>query len=113
MRHDPATLLLYCPVQQHTLDSIAAAAWQAFPLRLTEQLFFYFAPEDASAVSDGASAAMGYLVRFAMDADYVGEFSTSPDAQGLVHFVVPAEEMVEFNYHIVGQLEVIRLLSNP
>lgn len=112
MRHDSPTLLLYCPVTQQELDALAASQWLAFPVDLLRQPTFYFTPEEATDAfhAQASTTEVGYLVRFASDADYAAEFPTHSPRGGPSSMRVPAEEMVEFNYHIMGQIEVVGFL---
>jgi hypothetical protein len=84
MRHDPAALLLFRPVNQAELDHIAAADWLTFPPHLPEQPIFYpvlnqdYAAQlarDWNTPHDG----VGYLVRFALDADYAAQLPVQVD----------------------------------
>jgi hypothetical protein len=116
MRHDPAALLLFRPVDQAELDLIAASDWLEFPLGLPEQRVFYpVLPEqyaarlarDRSLPDDG----VGYVVRFAVEADYAAQFPVQ--TVGHAHHEelwVPAEELTEFNRNIMGRIEVVAIL---
>ncbi|MBC6613131.1 hypothetical protein H8B15_19565 [Hymenobacter sp. BT507] len=112
MRHDSPTMLLYCPVAQQELDAIAAAHWVALPVGLLRQPAFYFTPEEATTAyyTQASTTDTGYLVRFASDAEYAAAFPTHSPKNGPTSMRVPAEEMVEFNYHIMGQIEVVAVL---
>ncbi|WP_197070471.1 hypothetical protein [Hymenobacter sp. DG25B] len=79
MRHDPAALLLFRPVNQQELDLIAAANWLAFPPRLPEQPYFYPVLHEAYASQiardwNVSYYGIGYVLRFAVDADYAATF---------------------------------------
>lgn len=117
MRHDPATTLLYRPVNQQELDLIAAVSWLAFPPRLPEQLIFYpvLNHEYATQIARDWNApyyGVGYLLRFAVDADYAAQFPVQTVGdQHHEELWVPAEELAEFNRHIVGQIEVVAVFQ--
>ena len=117
MRHDPATILLYRPVNQQELDLIAAANWLAFPPRLPEQSIFYPAlnQEYAAQIVRDQNVSFygaGYVLRFAIDADYAAQFPVqSVGNRQHDELWVPAEELAEFNQHIVGQIEVIAVFQ--
>ena len=118
MRHESATLLLYRPVNQQEFDLIAASGWLAFPLRLPEQLIFYpvLNEEYAAQIAqdwDAPYYGAGYVLRFAIDADYAAQFLIqNVDDRHHEELWVPAEELAEFNRHIFGQIEVVRLFKS-
>ena len=72
MRHEPANLLLYRPVNQQELDLIAASGWLEFPPRLPEQPIFYpvlnedYATRIARDWNVKASG-VGYVTRFEVE----------------------------------------------
>ncbi|HEX8350681.1 MAG TPA: hypothetical protein VF598_12025 [Hymenobacter sp.] len=118
MRHDPATILLCRLINQQELDVIAASGWLAFPPCLPEQPIFFFAlgPDYATQLAhdeDRPHDGVGYVVRFAVDADYVAQFpvqyATDRQQEGLW---VPAEELTELNNHIFGQIEVVGVFES-
>lgn len=118
MRHESATTLLYRPVNQAELDLIAASGWVAFPPRLPEQPFFYPVLNEVYAAQIARDwnvpyYGIGYVLRFAVEADYADSFPVqnvgSPEHDELR---VPAEEMDEFNRHLVGQIEVISVFKD-
>jgi len=117
MRHDPATILLYRPVNQQELDLIAAADWLAFPPRLPEQPIFYpvLNQEYATQIARDWNVpyyGVGYVLRFALDADYAALFPVqNVGEQHHDELWVPAEELAEFNRQIVGQIEVVAVFQ--
>ncbi|NVO33302.1 ADP-ribosylation/crystallin J1 [Hymenobacter lapidiphilus] len=117
MRHDPATLLLYRPVNQAELDLIAASDWLAFPPRLPEQPFFYPVLNEQYATQIARDwnvpyYGVGYVLRFALDADYAAQFPVQ-NVGGREHdeLWVPAEELAEFNRQLVGRIEVVSIFG--
>lgn len=113
MRHESATTLLYCPVNQAELDLIAASGWLAFPARLPEQPIFYpvLNEEYAAQITRDWNVpyyGVGYVLRFAVEADYADQFPVQ-NVGGREHeeLWIPAEELAEFNRHIMGQIEVV------
>ncbi len=109
----PATTTLYRPVGPAELALIEAAEWRAFPPRLPEQPIFYpvlneeYARQIASRWNIQESGA-GFVTRFAVDTEFLKRYP--PQQVGAsVHreLWVPAEELDEFNRHIVGPIEVI------
>ncbi|RYU83834.1 hypothetical protein [Hymenobacter persicinus] len=117
MRHDPAHLVLFRPVNQAELDRIAATDWLEFPPRLPEQPIFYpvLNQEYAARIAQDWNVpyyGVGYVVRFAVEADYAAQFpvQTVGDAHH-EELWVPAEELAEFNRHIAGRIEVVAMFE--
>lgn len=107
------TTILYRPVGPAELALIAASGFRAFPPRLPEQPIFYpvldesYAHEIASRWNVPESGA-GHVTRFAVDAAYVARFAEQVvGARHHRELWVPAEQLVEFNAHLVGVIEVI------
>lgn len=113
MRHEPHALLLYHPVNQQELDLIAASEWLEFPPRLPEQPIFYpvLNEEYAAQIARDWNVpyyGVGYVLRFAVDADYAAQFPVqNVGLRQHDELWVPAEELAEFNRHIIGQIEVV------
>ncbi|RTQ53372.1 ADP-ribosylation/crystallin J1 [Hymenobacter gummosus] len=106
------TITLYRPVNQAELDLIAQSGWRAFPPRLPEQPIFYPVTNEAYAAQIARDwnvpyYGVGYVLRFAVVADYAARFPVQ-NVGGPEHdeLWVPAEELAEFNQHIVGLIEV-------
>ena len=103
---------LYRPVNQAELDLIEASGWRTFPPRLPEQPIFYPVLNEAYAIQISRDwnvpyYGVGYVVRFAVDNEYLTQFSVQNvgDAQHN-ELWVPAEQLAEFNQHIQGLIEV-------
>jgi hypothetical protein len=108
----PETTLLYRPVNQKELDLIAASNWRSFPPRLPEQPIFYPVLNEEYAVQISRDwnvtyYGVGYVVRFAVDTAYLAQFAVQ-NVGDIQHdeLWVPAEQLAEFNQHIVGPIEV-------
>jgi hypothetical protein len=108
------TIILYRPVGPKELDLIKKSGWKEFPPRLPEQPIFYpvtneeYAAQIAQEWNVPASGA-GFVTKFAVNADYVKKFPVQ-NVGGPIHdeLWVPAEELEEFNQHIVGKIEVVQ-----
>jgi hypothetical protein len=115
----PETTLLYRPVNQQELDLIAASGWTAFPPRLPEQPIFYpvLNEEYAMQISRDWNVpyyGVGYVVRFAVDADYLKQFRVENVGDAIHNELwVPAEQLAEFNQHIRGLIEVTAEFRRP
>ena len=107
------TTTLYRPVGEKELELIRDSDWRAFPPRLPEQPIFYPVLEESYAVQiardwNTRDGGIGYVLSFEVETDYLSRFSVQV-AGARVHreYWVPAEELAEFNRHIVGTIQVI------
>lgn len=105
---------LYRPVGPEELALIAVASYSAFPPRLPEQPIFYPVTNEAYATQIARDwntkhgSRQGFVTRFDVDATYASRFERRV-VGGREHeeLWVPAEELDEFNRHIVGKIAVI------
>ncbi len=107
------TTVLYRPVGPAELSLIESSGWTRFPPRLPEQPIFYpvLNEEYATEITrkwNIPESGVGYVTRFRVQGDYLARFPVKT-VGGKIHaeLWVPAEELEEFNNHIVGQIEVI------
>lgn len=107
-----STTTLYRPVGPQGLALIEASGWTAFPPRLPDQPIFYPVTNEPYAIQiardwNVKASGSGYVTRFAVDASYLARFPIQT-VGGREHteLWVPAEELAEFNRHIVGLIEV-------
>lgn len=106
------TITLYRPVGPKELALIEASGFREFPPRLPEQPIFYpvlnedYATQiarDWNVAQDGA----GYVTRFEVEAEFVRRYEVQTVGAAVHQEIwVPAEELAEFNRHIVGVIEV-------
>ena len=108
-----AVITLYRPLGQKELDLIEASGWKRFPPRLAEQPIFYPVMNLAYARQitrewNVPAKGVGHVVRFDVEADYLKRF-TVQNVGAAIHdeLWVPAEELAEFNDHIVGGIALI------
>lgn len=115
-QRDIAATTLYRPVGQPELDLIEASGWRRFPARLDWQPIFYpvlsesYATRIASEWNTryAANGSVGYVTRFDVETRYVRQFEPhSVGGQDLVELWVRADELDDFNDHIVGMITVI------
>jgi hypothetical protein len=117
---DPLTL--YRPVGQKERDLIRDSGFTAFPPRLSFQPIFYPVLTEPYAVQiardwntrDAASGFVGYVTRFRVEAGFAARYPVQKvgSAEAL-ELWVPAEELEEFNRHIVGVIEVTHEFRPP
>ena len=111
-----ARTTLYRPVGQPELDLIEASGWRRFPPRLDWQPIFYPVLSEAYATriasewntKDEANGSVGYVLRLEVDSAYLAAHEVhEAGGRDLLEYWIPAEELDEFNDHIVGPIEVI------
>jgi len=110
------TETLYRPVGRKELELIEASGWKSFPPRLDWQPIFYPVLTEEYAIfiaekwntKDANSGFEGYVLRFQIDSNYIRQFDIQnvggPES---LEYWIPAEELDEFNKHIVGCIQVI------
>ena len=106
-------MTLFRPVGPEELALIEASGWQGFPPRLAGQPIFYPVLHEEYAVQiardwNVRESGSGFVTRFAVDAAFVGRYAVKTVGSSVHQELwVPAEELDEFNRHIVGPIEVI------
>ena len=107
---------LYRPVGQKEMDLIANSNYTKYPPRLPEQPIFYpvlnekYAREIADKWNKESadSGYAGYVTTFEIDDAYISQYVVQTvGACYHQEFWVPAEELENFNRHIVGKIEVV------
>lgn len=111
-----ADVILYRPVGKAELNLIRASGFARFPPRLPGQPIFYPVISEQYAVQiardwntkDEASGFAGYVLRFRVDADFLGGYERhtvgSSDHQ---EYWIPADDLETFNDNILGKIEVV------
>jgi hypothetical protein len=109
------TTTLYRPVNQKELDLIAQMDWSGFPPRLPEQPIFYpvLNLEYARRITvewNLPAYGKSYITHFEVDTNYLQKFEPqNVGGEGIDELWIPAEELAEFNHHIVGKIEIIEI----
>jgi hypothetical protein len=115
-----ATNVLYRPVGRHELELIRDSGYRAFPPRLPHQPIFYpvLNEEYATKIArdwntkDATSGYAGFVTRFHVDADFLEQYDVHTVGGSMCQeYWIPAEDLDEFNRHIVGEIEVIAEFS--
>ena len=110
------TTTLWRPVGQRELELVEESGWARFPPRLAGQPIFYPLPNEDYATKiardwntkDSASGHVGHVLRFDVDAEYVQQFPPRRvGGAGIDELWVPAEQLDEFNDHIVGAIVLV------
>lgn len=110
--------ILFRPVGPQELKLIEASGFRSFPPRLPEQPIFYpvLNEEYAREIAQGwnvTESGVGYVTQFAVDEIFVSQFPVKTvGARRHQELWVPAEQLPEFNKHIVGLIEVIATFTS-
>ncbi|WP_033344286.1 hypothetical protein [Catenuloplanes japonicus] len=113
------TTTLWRPVGPAELELIAQSGFAAFPPRLPDQPIFYPVLNEAYAARIAAEwnvpkSGAGHVTRFAVATEAARRYpSRQAGGAGIVELWVPAEELAEFNAHIVGPIEVVSSFTAP
>ena len=107
-------MILYRPVGLNELLLIAQADFKAFPPRLPSQPIFYpvlnfeYAEQIARDWNTKELPFAGFVTRFEVAPDYAEKFAIHV-VGGRIHqeLWVAAEELSEFNAHIIGRIEIV------
>jgi hypothetical protein len=107
------TKTLFRPVNQKELDLIEASDYSKFPPRLPQQPIFYpvINLEYARKITQEWNVpayGKGYVLKFSIEASYISQFEIqNVGGEGIDELWIPAEQLEEFNSHIIGKIEVI------
>jgi hypothetical protein len=114
------TTTLFRPVGPKELALIRASGLTEFPPRLPEQPIFYpvldreYAEQIARDwnAKDPKTGHQGFVTQFDVDAQYLSRFEVHR-VGGATHleYWIPAEQLVEFNRHIIGRIQVVAEFS--
>ena len=106
-------LTLWRPVGPAELELIRSSGMRAFPPRLPDHSIFYpvLSEEYAAKIArdwNVPASGSGYVTRFKVRRDFLEKYDVQK-AGGSAHleYWIPAEDLAEFNRHIVGTIEVI------
>lgn len=107
-------MILYRPVGLQELALIYDSGMKAFPARLPQQPIFYpvlqleYARQIALDWNSKSGQLAGYVTEFKVEDPYIGKFEEHT-VGGMQHqeLWIPAEELEEFNKHILGHIKVV------
>ena len=107
-------MILYRAVGLQELDLIYDNGMKAFPTGLPQQPIFYpvvdieYARQIASDWNVNNGQFAGYVTEFKVEDEYIGQFEKHT-VGGSQHqeFWIPAEELEEFNKHIIGHIKAL------
>ncbi|MFE7859909.1 hypothetical protein [Streptomyces sp. NPDC057403] len=107
------TTTLWRPTGPKELDLVRALDWRAWPPRLPEQPIFYPVLNEDYAVRIARDwnvkhSGAGFVTRFEVDSEFVSRYPVQrAGGETILELWVPAEELDEFNAHIVGEIQVV------
>ncbi|QBS46264.1 hypothetical protein DMB37_39675 [Nocardia sp. CS682] len=108
----PVTVL-WRPTGPEELALVRQSGWRAWPPRLPEQPIFYPVLNEDYAINiardwNVAHHGVGYVTRFRVAKDFLGRYPVQQvGGKTILELWVPAEELEEFNAHLVGPIEVV------
>jgi hypothetical protein len=109
-------MVLFRPVGARELALIAESGFVAFPPRLPFQPIFYPVLTEAYATEiarnwntkDEASDYHGFVLRFSVESAFVNRYPVRvAGATQHKELWIPAEDLEEFNRHIIGPIEIV------
>jgi hypothetical protein len=107
------TVTLWRPTGPTELALVEQSAWRAWPPRLPDQPIFYpvlnedYATRIARDWNVRASGA-GYVTRFEVEKTFMDNYEVQQaGGQTILEYWIPAEDLDQFNSHIVGLIEVV------
>jgi hypothetical protein len=116
-------MLLFRPVGLRELELIAESGWREYPPRLSWQPIFYpvVTREYARAIitqwnsKESEAGHCGFVTEFDIDDEFVARYQVQQLGGGPVfrELWVPAEDLPEFNAHILGTIRVVESVYGP
>lgn len=108
------TVTLWRPTGPTELALVEESDWRAWPPRLPDQPIFYPVLNEDYAVRiardwNVKASGVGYVTRFEVEKEYLDQYDVQQaGGQTILEYWIPAEDLDEFNRHIVGLIEVVR-----
>ncbi|GAA5150113.1 hypothetical protein GCM10023340_26510 [Nocardioides marinquilinus] len=107
------TVTLWRPTGPEELALVEASGWRGWPPRLPDQPIFYpvlnedYATRIARDWNVRASG-IGYVTRFEIKKAFLDSYEVQQaGGQTILEYWIPAEDLDDFNAHIVGLIEVV------
>jgi hypothetical protein len=107
------TLTLWRPTGPEELELLRASGWETWPPRLPDQPIFYPVLNEQYAIMiardwNVPASGVGYVTRFEVDREFASRYPVrQAGGRDILELWVPAEELDEFNRHIIGLIEVV------
>ena len=106
------TVTLWRPTGAEELALLEASGWTAWPPRLPDQPIFYPVCNEAYATRiardwNVKASGVGYVTRFKVEKGFLDAYNVQQaGGQTILEYWIPAEDLDDFNAHIVGVIEV-------
>jgi hypothetical protein len=103
---------LWRPTGPAELTLVKASGFRKWPPRLPEQPIFYPVQNEAYAIRIASdwnvkASGVGYVTKFFVETEYLARYPLQQaGGETILEYWIPAEELEEFNSHIVGLIEV-------
>jgi hypothetical protein len=113
------TTTLWRPVGPAELSLLRKSGWRAWPPRLPDQPIFYPVLNEAYAIKiardwNVPASGAGFVTRFQVDTEFAHRYPVrQAGGRDILELWVPAEELQEFNAHVVGPIQVVREFHAP
>ncbi|MEV6968682.1 ADP-ribosylation/crystallin J1 [Hamadaea sp. NPDC051192] len=107
------TTTLWRPTGPEELALVRDSGWRSWPPRLPDQPIFYPVLNEQYAIMiardwNVPASGVGYVTRFEVERDFAARYPVQQaGGRDILELWVPAEELEEFNRHIVGLIEVV------
>lgn len=107
------TVTLWRPTGLQELELVKASGWKEWPPRLPDQPIFYPVLNEEYAIMiardwNVPASGVGFVTRFQTDREFAQRYPVRQvGGRDILELWVPAEELDEFNQHIVGIIEVV------
>lgn len=107
------TTVLWRPTGPEELDLVRGSGWRKWPPRLPDQPIFYPVLNEEYAVRIARDwnvprSGVGYVTRFEVGSEFLARYPVRQvGGSTVLELWVPAEELPEFNRHIVGRIELV------
>jgi hypothetical protein len=113
MSETVTTTMLWRPTGPEELALVEASGWRAWPPRLPEQPIFYPVMNEDYAIRiardwNVPASGVGFVTRFEVSSAFLARYPVrQAGGETILELWVPAEDLEEFNRHIVGVIEVV------
>jgi hypothetical protein len=107
------TTVLWRPTGPEELELVRRSGWRAWPPRLADQPIFYPVLDEEYAIMiardwNVPNSGVGYVTSFRVDSEFLRRYPVQQaGGKTILELWVPAEELDEFNVHLVGVIEVV------
>ena len=108
------TVTLWRPTGPRQFVLVEASGWREGPPRQADQPIFYPVLNEDYAIRvardwNVKTSGVDYVTRFEVQKDFLDQYDVQQaGGQTILEYWIPAEDLDEFNRHIVGQIEVVR-----